>query len=873
MATAPGPAVARSATGQLLAVGPAGPLGPQGVGGPPGAAGPAGPPGSGIQGQLTNTLVNGINSNIPTDALATLRLGGPTAPFSAGGFAWPLGGAVPAGFTLVVVNATPQPMTIVNEDASSTAAYRITVGNGSRYTFLKGYATAVFVYDGTTLRWVLQNDGIRYPTEFDIRDYGAKCDGVTDDGPAINEAIVAAAAVVSAGGCGIVVVPADTGVGTMIQMGSPTTTATGVVLQGLNRPTDQQVNLKWVGAPSASGPMLQIRNSYGWAVNNIGFDAQGDNAGNGAAFCVQLRGVVNVDTYVCEHGSFYECFFTNATQVNLLYGDVPANVNCADDVSVITCTNCNFLGWEHQTPSEPHTSSHFWQNALNGLGNSFPGCQWSGSTSYGVAVTGVTNADPSTITTALAVVAGNSVVFSGTGTALDFSKSNQAGYPVSAIGSGHFQVTAAPGGSSSTGFAYRLGYPLWAMVVESGRAACYNNVDSALGIGFASLRTPGGGTLPGGLSVHEHESQSANWIEVSAGTVDATTLYPIALAGVHHSDIFGYGAYSVHWSRSGTYDTYTTCAVTGGFFGRGWIQENAVRDNVSFLGPSFAASLGGVSGAGSAAIQGWWTTDGTLTVQLPPGSNTWPANTVLTASGGYFGVDSPGLLKLGTGTSTGVSIGISGDTTTVNGLLSAVQGVYGTGVLYLGGIASPVVQVGAAAQLQPVVNAAGSLGQPGAAWGSAAFSSFVFPAPGGAAPSTQVGVEARSVYYGTTSDAIAHSYQGLTLAAHTGVAIRSRLVARVKTAGTVLTTVDQVLVAESIVRCYYTGSGTVVAGPVTTLYYDGASGVNSGAAWWVMTVSLGGSGTGVFNVAWAKTTEVTTQAICDLQVITEFDEI
>ena len=65
----------------------------------------------------------------------------------------------------------------------------------------------------------------------------------------------------------------------------------------------------------------------------------------------------------------------------------------------------------------------------------------------------------------------------------------------------------------------------------------------------------------------------------------------------------------------------------------------------------------------------------------------------------------------------------------------------------------------------------------------------------------------------------------------------------------------------------------MVAGNVTSLYYDGAGGVNSGAAWWVMTVSPGGSGTGVFNVAWAKTTEVTTQAVCDLQVITEFDEI
>jgi len=42
MATAPGPAVARSATGQLLAVGPAGPQGPQGKPGPQGTVGPVG---------------------------------------------------------------------------------------------------------------------------------------------------------------------------------------------------------------------------------------------------------------------------------------------------------------------------------------------------------------------------------------------------------------------------------------------------------------------------------------------------------------------------------------------------------------------------------------------------------------------------------------------------------------------------------------------------------------------------------------------------------------------------------------------------------------------------------------------------------------
>jgi hypothetical protein len=107
--------------------------------------------------QTTNTLVNGLNSNIATGGNTTLRFGGPTAAFSIGGFAL-AGSATPgSGQVIVVVNTTTQPMTIVNADASTTAKYRIDTQSGLAVTLLSRKTSALFMYDGTTNLWVLQN--------------------------------------------------------------------------------------------------------------------------------------------------------------------------------------------------------------------------------------------------------------------------------------------------------------------------------------------------------------------------------------------------------------------------------------------------------------------------------------------------------------------------------------------------------------------------------------------------------------------------------------------------------------------------------------------------------------------------------------------
>ena len=131
MAGTPGPAVARGATGEQLAIGPAGPIGPQGAAGPAGAVGPAGPPGSGTAGQYNTPILNGLNSDVQTNSLPTLRLGGNTAPATVGGFALPLGANPAPGQSLDVIVTTPFPVTVLPGDLSSTAKYRVVTDSGA----------------------------------------------------------------------------------------------------------------------------------------------------------------------------------------------------------------------------------------------------------------------------------------------------------------------------------------------------------------------------------------------------------------------------------------------------------------------------------------------------------------------------------------------------------------------------------------------------------------------------------------------------------------------------------------------------------------------------------------------------------------------
>jgi hypothetical protein len=99
------------------------------------------------------TLANGLNSNIATANRSYLRSGGPTGVYSIGGFDLPKDGRI-----IYFQNNVGQTLTIVNEDASSTAVNRITTLTGGNVVLrAAGQSFATFIYDSgqATGRWIL----------------------------------------------------------------------------------------------------------------------------------------------------------------------------------------------------------------------------------------------------------------------------------------------------------------------------------------------------------------------------------------------------------------------------------------------------------------------------------------------------------------------------------------------------------------------------------------------------------------------------------------------------------------------------------------------------------------------------------------------
>ena len=141
-------------------------------------------------GQNPATLSNGLNSNIATGGQPTVRLSGPSAAFSVGGFQLP-GAATPqAGQALSFTYTGQYALTVVHEDLSSAATARISV-TGAQNMYIPTGAKVTLIFDGALLRWVLAHVIIR-PTEFNIIDYGADPTGSADSTTAITNAIVAA---------------------------------------------------------------------------------------------------------------------------------------------------------------------------------------------------------------------------------------------------------------------------------------------------------------------------------------------------------------------------------------------------------------------------------------------------------------------------------------------------------------------------------------------------------------------------------------------------------------------------------------------------------------------------------------------------------
>lgn len=99
------------------------------------------------------SLTNGLNSNIALPTTKRVLISGPTGAFSIGGF---VGGV--DGMRLYIFNPLSQTMTIVNEDASSTAANRITTLIGANIVMRTSAPSFVTLsYDGASGRFIIEN--------------------------------------------------------------------------------------------------------------------------------------------------------------------------------------------------------------------------------------------------------------------------------------------------------------------------------------------------------------------------------------------------------------------------------------------------------------------------------------------------------------------------------------------------------------------------------------------------------------------------------------------------------------------------------------------------------------------------------------------
>jgi hypothetical protein len=560
---------------------------------------------------------------------------------------------------------------------------------------------------------------------FDVRDFGAVCDGSTDDSAAIQAAINAASDV----GGGEVFIPGNSAIANMIFIGtSPTfvawssgesvTTSTydvpttangyyykctnagtgttagpeptwpttigatvadsngvvwtcwaryggGVRLRGPTRPMGfPPVSLKWTGGPSPS-PMLYIRNAYGGGVENIGFDARG-----GAAYCLQFQ-QLDGDRFVVEHWNVDRCVFTCAAIENVLLGDPDAGITFANDVSTVCFNDCLFALWGGQVVPEPTTKAHVAHNASNGFGNTFLGCQFAGSSGRAIPIQSISTTGTTatvTCTQAHGLEPWNSVVFSGTGVfsgtvpVLDAQGEMNQGFPIADVNSmAHsFTVQVSTGVSlTNMGFVYKLGYPLYGVIAAAGRCAMYNCIDVGLGICAVLAPTPVNTSYaPGGISVYEEESQSANFADIQQeyqpSPPGAASQYPVVISGLHHTDIsgvpqpatVGYGSYSVMWSRA----WFSTLNIIGGNLDRGLVQSSGIS-NVTLAGTQFASQFavlpgGIVSGAHTNLINGWWMVDQVQHTQFASSVQA-PSVQIASSSTIYSGTGAPSPPSLG----------------------------------------------------------------------------------------------------------------------------------------------------------------------------------------------------------------------------------
>jgi hypothetical protein len=138
-------------------------------------------------GQQTNALVNGLNSNIPTGGLGSLRFGSYTAAVIIGGFLLP-GGATPAAGQVIQLEGlvTGQNVSIANNDTNSAhgvaGGYPILTGTGTAVLLPPGQAPKCYIqFDGTLAAWKLMSTGATSIVAYQAQNFAVVADGATDN--------------------------------------------------------------------------------------------------------------------------------------------------------------------------------------------------------------------------------------------------------------------------------------------------------------------------------------------------------------------------------------------------------------------------------------------------------------------------------------------------------------------------------------------------------------------------------------------------------------------------------------------------------------------------------------------------------------------
>lgn len=266
--------------------------------------------------QGTTTVANGLNSDVATGSNGTLRLTGPNGPFSIGGFK-PSSGSWTPGTILSVSNTTANAMTLVHEDASSTATNRINTQSGVPVTLRPGgKSSATFFYDGSLNRFTLLSV-LESPLMVSAKDF-CFADGVSADGANMNAALTAAAG-------GHLHIPAGTYYLDSVMTPSSTTRITGegeatvlltqygMRIEAVNDVTVEhlKVNMLLPGVPT-SGPASTTTSFQGIAI---------------------LNGAQRITV---QH-----CHVTNFSQFGIILGDFGTNNGCNDIRilhNVVDCT-------------------------------------------------------------------------------------------------------------------------------------------------------------------------------------------------------------------------------------------------------------------------------------------------------------------------------------------------------------------------------------------------------------------------------------------------------------------------------------------------------------------------------------------------------